>query len=95
MSAEIAQSHHEKFNGNGYPSGLKGTDIPLAARIVAVADVFDALVNKRVYKDAFPLDTVHDMILEGSGDHFDPAVVNAFEKSKEKFLDIFMKFKDQ
>ena len=70
--------HHEKWNGRGYPYGLSGEDIPLSARIMAVADVFDALVSKRSYKDPFPFEKAMDIIREGAGSHFDPNVAGAF-----------------
>ncbi len=75
----LAHYHHEKWNGTGYPDGLSGTDIPLSARIMAVADVFDALVSKRSYKDGFPFEKAMAIIKEGRGTHFDPAIVDAFE----------------
>lgn len=78
MAVQVALFHHEKWNGAGYPSGLGGAEIPLAARIVAVCDVFDALSAKRVYKDAMPREKVRAIILEESGQHFDPDVVEAF-----------------
>ncbi|MCR5273382.1 MAG: HD domain-containing protein [Lachnospiraceae bacterium] len=74
----IAAYHHEKWNGKGYPEGLSGEDIPLSARIMAVADVFDALVSKRVYKDAFSFEDAMDIIRKDSGTHFDPKVAEAF-----------------
>jgi len=74
----IAHYHHERWDGSGYPEGLRGDNIPLAARLMALADVFDALICKRVYKPAFPLEQARDMILEGSGTHFDPDIVHAF-----------------
>ena len=74
----LAHYHHEKWNGSGYPCGLKGEDIPLSARIMAVADVFDALVSRRSYKEGFPFEKAMDIIREGSGSHFDPKVVEAF-----------------
>lgn len=77
-AAIIAQSHHEKWDGSGYPLGLVGDAIPIEGRITAVADVFDALCSKRVYKDAMPLDRCFEIIHEGRGQHFDPAVVDAF-----------------
>lgn len=80
MAADIARSHHERFNGTGYPDGLCGTNIPLAARIVALADVFDALTSKRVYKPAFPIDVAKQMIESESAEHFDPVVVAAYER---------------
>ncbi len=94
MSAEIALSHHEKFNGTGYPDGLAGNDIPLAARIVAMSDVYDALVNKRVYKDRFTHDMTKSIIIKDKGTHFDPMVVDAFLSREERFIEIFKQFDD-
>lgn len=74
----LAHFHHEKWNGKGYPCGLSGEEIPLSARIMAVADVFDALVSKRSYKDGFPFEKAMAIIEEGSGSHFDPNIVAAF-----------------
>jgi response regulator RpfG family c-di-GMP phosphodiesterase len=78
VAAEIARYHHERFDGSGYCAGLRGTDIPLAARIVAVADVFDALTSPRVYKAAMPADQARELILKDAGSHFDPVIVEAF-----------------
>ena len=80
----MAHYHHEKWNGQGYPCGLKGEEIPLSARIMAVADVFDALVAVRVYKPAMPFEKAVSIIKEGSGEHFDPDVVEAFLNAEEK-----------
>ena len=80
----LAMCHHEKWNGKGYPNGLAGEDIPLSARIMAVADVFDALVSKRSYKDPFPFEKAMDIIREGSGSHFDPNVAEAFISSESE-----------
>jgi putative two-component system response regulator len=88
MAVEIARHHHEWFDGTGYPGGLSGSDIPLTARIVAVADVFDALTSKRVYKDAMPAHEALDIIRSESGTHFDPAVVFAFERRFAELVDI-------
>ena len=88
MSAEIAESHHEKFDGSGYPHGKKGTQIPLSARIVAIADVYDALVSKRIYKSAFPHEVSKSIILGDKGKHFDPIVVDAFEKCEPSIYHI-------
>ncbi len=74
----LALYHHEKWNGAGYPTGISGEDIPLSARIMAVADVFDALVSKRSYKEGFPFEKAMDIIRESSGSHFDPRVAQAF-----------------
>jgi putative two-component system response regulator len=78
MAEKIAAGHHEKWNGTGYPNGLSGANIPLEARIVAVADVFDALCSERPYKAAWPLDIAFQEIVNGSGRDFDPACVAAF-----------------
>ena len=78
MAVEMAAYHHEWWNGKGYPYGISGTEIPLCARIMAVADVFDALTSKRCYKKAMPLEKANAIIREESGTHFDPAVVEAF-----------------
>ncbi len=80
----MAHYHHEKWNGQGYPCGLKGEEIPLSARIMAVADVFDALVAKRVYKPAMPFEKAFSIIKEGSGEHFDPAIVEAFLNAEDR-----------
>lgn len=88
MSAEIALYHHEKFDGSGYPYGIKGEDIPLSARIVALADVYDALVSKRIYKSAMPHDMAKSIIVSERGKHFDPTVVDSFLKSETEFIDI-------
>ncbi len=85
MGIAIARSHHERWNGNGYPDGLKGEDIPLSARIMAVADVYDALRTKRPYKAAMPHDEVARMLREGAGKDFDPAVVEAFNATETDF----------
>ncbi len=94
MSAEIALSHHEKFDGTGYPNGLKEDEIPLSARIVALSDMYDALVTKRVYKNAYPHDMVRVMITEERGKHFDPMVVDAFLSCEKRFIEIFNQFSD-
>lgn len=78
MAHQIAMSHHEKWDGSGYPEGLSGDDIPISARLMALADVYDALSCQRVYKSAMPSDEVAAIILEGRGKHFDPDIVDAF-----------------
>ncbi len=78
MGAIIALGHHEKFDGSGYPNGLHGDDIPLVARVVAVADVFDALVSERPYKHAWPVGEGIDYLKTQRGRHFDPRCVDAF-----------------
>ena len=83
---EIAVSHHERWDGKGYPSGLSGEDIPLPARIMAVADVFDALVSVRVYKAPIPADRAFDIIVSESGTHFDPDVIRAALRIKDELI---------
>lgn len=85
---DIAVSHHEKWNGSGYPKGLKGDDIPISGRLMAIADVYDALVSKRVYKPAFPHETAVDIILSDRGKHFDPDITDAFKATADAFFDI-------
>ncbi len=85
MGMEIAYHHHEKFDGSGYPDGLAGEDIPLAARIMGVADVYDALTSKRVYKAAVPHEKAAAIIRKDSGSHFDPQVVAAFFRREQEF----------
>lgn len=87
VACDIAEYHHEKYNGKGYPRGLAGEAIPLCARIMAVADVYDALKEKRCYKDAFPLEEVYDIMLEDSGSHFDPVVLEAFMSIREEIVE--------
>ena len=93
--AEIAQTHHEKFDGSGYPHVLSGTDIPLFGRIVAVADVFDALTSERPYKKAWTLEHATDFLREGRGAHFDPQCVDAFLAEWEAVLDVRSRFCDE
>lgn len=86
--AEIVRYHHERYDGTGYPSGLKGQEIPLSARIVAVADVFDALTSKRPYKEAFSVEKAKKIILEGRGNHFDPEIIDAMMENWIQFEDL-------
>jgi putative two-component system response regulator len=88
MGETIALTHHERWDGGGYPAGLKGDAIPIEGRIVAVADVFDALTSRRPYKDAFPIDKACAIICDGRGSQFDPAVVDAFEAVREEVVRI-------
>jgi putative two-component system response regulator len=78
MAREIALSHHEKWDGSGYPQGLSGEDIPLAARMVAITDVFDALTSQRPYKEAWPVPQALQFMSDGAGHHFDPSLMRAF-----------------
>ncbi len=94
MGAIIALGHHEKFDGSGYPNGLHGEDIPLVARIVAVADVFDALVSERPYKNAWPLEQGIGYLKEQRGRHFDPRCVDAFLADTSRIEAILSEFGD-
>ena len=91
-AAQIALSHHEKWDGSGYPYGTEGDNIPLPARLVALADVYDALTSKRVYKNAMSHEEARDVITEGSGSHFDPAVVEAFLAVETTFREASVRF---
>lgn len=84
IAMDIVLHHHERFDGTGYPQGLKGEEIPLAARLMALADVFDALGNPRCYKKAFPLEKCRDIIIGDKGKHFDPVIVDAYLKREEE-----------
>lgn len=88
MGRDIAATHHERWNGMGYPAGLSGEQIPLCGRIVALADVYDALTSKRVYKAAFSHDIAKAMITEESGKHFDPDIVASFLRCEQRFIEI-------
>jgi putative two-component system response regulator len=94
VAKEIALWHHEKWDGSGYPHGLKGEAIPIPARIMAVADVFDALASKRLYKEAMPVDQAIQLIRDGHGTHFDPDVVDAFLANQVAMRDILIRFAD-
>ncbi len=93
--AEIALSHHEKFDGSGYPQGLKGNAIPIFSRIVAVADVFDALTSERPYKKAWTLEEAVDFLNAGAGSHFDPRCVQAFLNGFDEVLDIRDRYQEE
>ena len=94
VSKEIAYSHQEKWDGSGYPQGLAGDQIPVSAHLMAVADVYDALINKRVYKAAFSHDQTCSTIVKGKGTHFDPDMVDAFVSIAEDFRSIALKYPD-
>jgi putative two-component system response regulator len=94
MAREIADAHHEKWDGSGYPEGLVGDAIPVAARLMALADVYDALISKRVYKPAFPHERAVSIIEEGRGSHFDPDIVDAFLRIQDAFHRIALDFSD-
>jgi len=94
IAHNIAYCHHEKWDGSGYPQGLAGEDIPLEARIMALADVYDALVSRRCYKGSFEYEVAEQIIIEGRGTHFDPILVDTFIKIKDKFKEIAERIKD-
>lgn len=91
---EIAFSHHEKWDGSGYPQGLSGEQIPVSARLMALADVYDALRCRRVYKEAFATEDTEHIIVQGRGSHFDPDVVDAFLEIQDAFIAIANKYSD-
>lgn len=93
VGIEIACSHHEKFDGTGYPENLSGEDIPLSARIVAAADVFDALTSKRPYKEAWSIEKAMAVMQKETGKHFDPFVISALETAMPKILEIYNEHK--
>jgi len=94
MASTIAYEHHEHFNGNGYPLGIRENDISIYARIVAIVDVFDALISDRVYKKAWNLDKVLDLFENESAKQFDPVLVKLFLENIDKFMEIKKKFED-
>jgi putative two-component system response regulator len=94
IAKEIAYSHQEKWDGSGYPEGLAGEAIPVSARLMAVADVYDALISRRVYKDGMPHEKAVQLIVEGKGKHFDPDMVEAFIGLQEEFRAIAARFHD-
>lgn len=94
LAKEIAHWHHEKWDGSGYPDGLRGEAIPLSARLMAVADVFDALISVRVYKPAMPFDEAREIIAQGSGSHFDPDIAAAFLEGFETMTTIADQYQD-
>ena len=91
---EIAYTHQEKWDGSGYPSGLKGDEIPISGRLMALADVYDALISKRIYKPPFPHEKAVEIIVEGKGKHFDPDIVDAFVELENTFRNIALSFAD-
>ncbi len=95
IAKEIAEYHHERWDGSGYPMGLNGNDIPLSARLMALADVYDALISRRVYKEPFTHDHAVSLIKKESGKHFDPDIVNAFLENESEFVKIAQKYPDR
>jgi putative two-component system response regulator len=95
VAGEIAYSHHERWDGSGYPEGLSGENIPISARLMALADVYDALVCRRVYKEPMPHSVAVDIIRDGRAQHFDPQIVDCFLENDEQFRDIALRFSDE
>ena len=91
----MAAYHHERYDGKGYPEGLEGTVIPLSARIMAVADVFDALTSKRIYKPSMTYEEAMQIITEGSGTQFDPKCVEVFVESEDEVRKVLRKYQDK
>jgi putative two-component system response regulator len=94
VAKEIAKWHHEKWDGSGYPDGLAGDDIPIPARLMALADVFDALASHRIYKEPMTFEATVQLITEGSGKHFDPDIVDAFLVNQDTFREILDRYAD-
>jgi signal transduction histidine kinase len=94
MGATVALTHHERFDGSGYPKGTAGKDIPLVGRIVAIADVFDALMSKRSYKEAFSLDKTLEIMRNDSGTHFDPEILDLFLENVPELIAIHERYTD-
>lgn len=94
IAKELVASHHEKWDGSGYPQGLAGSQIPVSARLVAIADVYDALISNKVYKDGVPHDKAVQVIFGERGGHFDPDMVDAFIEVQDEFAAIASRFAD-
>jgi putative two-component system response regulator len=94
FAKEIAYNHHEKWDGSGYPRGLSGDAIPVSARLMALADVYDALISRRVYKEGMSHVKAMSIIMEGRGKHFDPDVVDAAFQLEEELQDIARRYMD-
>lgn len=95
IAKEIAYYHQEKYDGSGYPTGISGDTIPISARLMALADVYDALISRRVYKEPMPHKIAVEIIMEGRGKHFDPDIVDAFLALQEEFQIIAARFIDR
>jgi len=94
LAKEIAYSHHEKWNGSGYPQGLRGDAIPISARLMAVADMYDAIVSRRIYQLGISHTEAVEIVVEGSGSHFDPDVIDAFLKARDEFQAVAATYSD-
>ena len=91
IAENVAHYHHERWDGSGYPEGLKGDEIPIEARIMAIADVYDALVSKRVYKDSMSFEQADSIILEGMGKHFDKSLERFYVSARPKIEEYYSK----
>ena len=94
LAATIAWTHHERFDGSGYPRGLRGEGIPIEGRITAIADVFDALMSKRAYKPAFSFDKTKTLMEQGRGSHFDPGLLDLFWQDTDELHRIRVAYAD-
>ena len=92
---DIARHHHEKYDGNGYPDGLKGDEISVAAQIVSLVDVYDALTSKRVYKAAYEPEKAYQMVMNGHSGAFSPKLLKAFTEVKTEFENLLVKYQDE
>lgn len=92
---DIARHHHEKYDGKGYPDGLKGDEISIAAQIVSLVDIYDALTSKRVYKTAYEPDKAYQMIINGDSGAFSPKLLKAFAEAKNEFEKLLNKYRDE
>lgn len=95
LARQMAESHHERWDGKGYPYGLKGEEIPLPVRVISIADVFDALVAKRCYKEPLSVDAAYEVIMDGRGTNFDPYIVDVFVQCKEQITEIYNKYETE
>jgi putative two-component system response regulator len=94
MAREIAYTHHERWDGDGYPRGLKGDNIPISGRLMAIADVYDALINKRVYKEAYSHEKAVNIVMQSAGTHLDPDITEAFLQLQDEFRRIAILYSD-
>ncbi|HHH19518.1 MAG TPA: HD domain-containing protein, partial [Campylobacterales bacterium] len=95
VAYNIAYCHHERWNGSGYPTGLKGDQIPLEAQLMAIADVYDALISRRCYKEGFSFEKSEQIIIDGSGKEFNPEIIEAFIALRFQFREIADRYRDE
>jgi putative two-component system response regulator len=94
MAREIAYTHHERWDGMGYPMGLKGDEIPICGRLMAIADVYDALISKRVYKEAYSHEKAVEIVRQSASTHLDPDIVEAFLQLEGRFREVMTNYRD-